>query len=209
MFQYLSYEELSRKCSETLNSSKIIEKCEFLRKSVVVGPKSYERPFELKIVNKRLSKLNDKILLGVLHWYLPKEISVLMNLWLEENWGGEFLEVKTAVLTSKKSALGYLLVNDRWNENDFLGNILKEKRVESILSGFHIFWYENPHPKRTVRRRGYNDKGSLNPPHLSKIYDYRKFRTVYELELEETKLNAKIENLFKLIDNRLRAEKVM
>jgi hypothetical protein len=64
-------------------------------------------------------------------------------------------------------------------------------------------------PKEKVFRRGYNDKGSLTPSHLSKIYDYRKFRTVSEQFQIELLHEIKIKTLREMILERLRSEKII
>jgi hypothetical protein len=120
---------------------------------------------------------------------MPEELRFTTNLWLEEHWGGEHKEVKTVVLTSKASALGYLLVQEKWGDNDFFGNILQKSLLRNILK-MNLKYRTVKRPKEKIRKRGYNDKGSLRPPHLSIIFDQKKLRTnkrqmeIYLLEQE-------------------------
>lgn len=188
----------------------LLDRCEVLRRTVVdisnlendnlFIPNGLEFPLTLK--------LNQKILLGALQWYMPKELGALTNLWLEENWGGEFLEIKAVLLTSKTSALGYLLVSDRWSTRDFFGNILTERTVK-YFSFNKVRIKRRPDPrrvKRLVRRRGYNDKGHLTLPHQSHKYDYKKLKTVVQCLEEEDLLRQKVEQLLQKIEFRITEE---
>lgn len=78
-------------------------------------------------------KLKEKILLGVLLWYFPEEIKSTIWLWLDEHWGPNEKEVKEVILTSKSWALGYLLVQDKWSDRDFFGNILSRNTIKFLL----------------------------------------------------------------------------
>lgn len=150
-------------------------------------------------------KINEKILLGVLLWYMPDELRVLCHLWLEEHWGGEFKEVRAVLLTSKRSALGYLLVNDRWSARDFFGNVLTKKSCETIMS-FKLRKRSTKRPKQKVWRRGYQDHGTLRPKHSVPKYDYRKFKTYDQKLQEEELLRQKIISLENLVNDRLMQE---
>jgi hypothetical protein len=151
--------------------------------------------------------LKEKILIGVLHWYFPEEIRYLFNLRLEESWGAENLEIRDCLLLSKKTALGWLLVQDRWSTRDFYGNILKNTNLRSLnLSRFKD--RNRSKPKESVFRRGYNDKGSLRDPQRSPIYDYKKLRTVSEQILLESLQTQKFQDLLWSIEERLRLEKI-
>jgi hypothetical protein len=178
-----------------------------LRNQVLDNPTKFLDDYLNDFYSPISLKLNEKIILGVLHWYFPEEIKFLFNLWLDENWGGEFKEIKAQLLHSKDFALGYLLVSDRFNEFDFFGNLLTQK----ILDRFCHFKFK----KKKKRKLGiipinfcdYKDKGSKPPDcNPEPVYDYRKLRTVDEqLELE-IELNVKIDRLRLLIITRLEQE---
>lgn len=153
--------------------------------------------------------LTEKILLGVFQWYMPKELGVLTNLWLEEHWGGEFKEIKAVLLNSKDTALGYLLVSDRWSTRDFYGNILKENNVKRILVSMKVRRRNKSRPKRKVWRRGYNDKGSTRLPHDSVRFDYRKLKSVIQTIEEQELLDSKIESLFFIIGQRIEKDEIL
>lgn len=153
--------------------------------------------------------LTEKILLGVFQWYMPKELGVLTNLWLEEHWGGEFKEIKAVLLNSKDTALGYLLVSDRWSTRDFYGNILKENNVKRILLSMKVRRRNKSRPKRKVWRRGYNDKGSTRLPHDSVRFDYRKLKSVIQTIEEQELLDSKIESLFFIIGQRIEKDEIL
>lgn len=150
-------------------------------------------------------RITEKILLGVLHWYFPAELRVLCHLWLEENWGGEFPEIRAVLLTSKRTALGYILVSDRWSSRDFFGNVLKENMVKNIKE-MSLRKRSKRKPKRTVRKRGYQDHGTLRPKHDVPMYDYKKFRTLDQQIQKEEFLRQRIIDLENLINDRLMFE---
>jgi hypothetical protein len=108
------------------------------------------------------TKLKEKILLALFSWYAPKEIGVLLNLRLCEIWGEERRDLKETLLDSKLFALGALLVQDKWNENDFFGNILTEEEFEGLFQRVFRSCRLKRIRKRarpTVRRRGHRDGG--------------------------------------------------
>lgn len=153
-------------------------------------PDRAKRPYEL-------------IKLGILHWYFPEELRWLFRFWLEENWKGQFLEEKEVILTSKEMALGYLLIQSKWSDRDLWGNVLTKK---------FLLWFKckgkNPpvrfksktgKVKRTVRHRGYRDKGSKRPDHLSVLVDISRLRTEEEQELAEVEFRIRVNQLINQI----------
>lgn len=153
------------------------------RKKLVLDNSKRLLNFDANFISFPQLSLNEKILLGVLQWYMPLELRVLINLWLEEHWGGEFREIQRLLCTSKYIALGYILVNKRWSARDFYGNILKEKNLKKIK--FLKVGQVKKKAKRIQRHRGYRDKGSLRLPHQSIGFNFRKLKTVIEKEEEE------------------------
>lgn len=180
-------------------------KCEDRRIPVAVDPNLSNDIYEPNGIYYPVRTLTEKILLGVLQWYMPRELGVLTNLWLDEHWGAEFKEIKVVLNSSKDTALGYLLVSDRWNERDFFGNVLCERQMRNICR-LSFRKRKTSRPKRLVRRRGYNDKGTLRLPHRSLGYDYRKLKTVEQILQEEVELQQRIDQLSDLIFDRLEQE---
>lgn len=201
MLSRTSYLELDQQIQKFYNRI-LRQKCEDRRISVVVDPNLRMEIFEPNGIHFPVRKLTEKILLGFLQWYMPKEIGVLVNLWLEEHWGGEFKEIKIALNTSKKTALGYILISDRWNERDFFGNVLCEKQVKNICR-FSFRRRITKRPRRTIRRRGYNDKGTLRLQHQTLGFDYRKLKSVDQVLREEVEFQQRVEILFDQIERRL------
>jgi hypothetical protein len=156
-----------------------------------------------------VKSLNEKILLGLIQWYMPDEIRVLTSLWLDEHWGSEHKTEKSDLLSSKLAALGFLLEQDRWNERDFFGNILRVKLIWYFLDEKRSFFQNRndlPRVKKKVYRRGYNDKHTLRKPHKSIRYDYRKLKDPLQVEEKRELEKQEILNSFRKIQDRLRAE---
>lgn len=163
--------------------------------------------FYVNDLNLGLRKQKEKILIGVLSWYFPEEVRPLVNIWIDEHWGAENSEIKTCILTSKESALGFLLIQKFWSERDFFGNIMIKDYLRNFLKANLRRRLSYP-PKRKIRRRGYNDKGTLRPKHITPIFDHRKFKSVYQVELERAENKRKYQDLVQDIENRLLFEKV-
>jgi len=205
MFQ-ISYFDLDRSLGNFYEST-IREKCEFLRDAVIDNSMRLDSFFFVNDLKLNLKKQKEKILVGVLSWYSPEEIRPLINIWIDENWGAENCEIKTCILTSKESALGFLLVQKFWSERDFFGNIMIKDYLRNFLS-CHLRRRFDDQPKRKIRRRGYNDKGTLRPKHISPIYDHSKFKSIYQVELERAENKRKYHYLVQEIEDRLLIEQV-
>lgn len=158
-------------------------------------------------------KLKDKVVLAMLSWYLPKEIGCLLNLRLEEIWGNERLDLKETLLDSKFYALGTILVQDLWNDNDFYGNILESNYLKRLV----FKYFHSLHLKRvrkrarlTVRRRGHRDGGRKEK---CRSFDKtrkkeRPLEPVSVLLEEESLLNFKIVQLRSKIEMRWELENI-
>lgn len=174
-----------------------------LRSAVVDSSNLEYLLFEPNGLQFRCRTIEEKILLGIFQWFAEPELRCLINLWLEENWGGEHKEIIEVINNSKDTALGYLLVSDRWNDRDFFGNILKTEKFLYFKRSF-IRRVNHAAPKRKIRRRGYDDKGTLpsrtNP---EPVFDYRKLQTVTEQMNRVAELQEKIHRLYDLIWDRL------
>lgn len=72
-------------------------------------------------------KTKDLIGLAVMSWYMHDEIRCLLQLELGSIWPADSKEVGEVLLTSKKFMLAWLIIQDRWNERDFFGNVLDKQ----------------------------------------------------------------------------------
>lgn len=179
------------------------EKCESLRTSVAVRSaiNSLEMSFENDFIFKT-NRLNEKILLAILSWYMPDEIKYLINLKLREIWGKDLQEVREVLLTSKELALGWLLVQNRWGNKDFFGNILKLYQIASFVRTVKLKDKNKSKVKYKQFKRGYDDKGSLRPPHKSPRYDYREVY-FYKKIVEDISLDTRVDSLIHEIYKKL------
>lgn len=113
------------------------------------------------------SSFQEKKLLACLSWYLPKEISVLVRLELEERASKSEPEQRvrlSCLLSSEPEMILYILESDVLGKNsdEVFGNI-RGSQVK-----FAILPKRAKKPKRTVRHRGYRDKGSLGPESVTR-----------------------------------------
>jgi hypothetical protein len=90
---------------------------------------------------------------------MPDEIGILIRLNLEElEWPAEKFLEKELLLTSKDVMLGYLILQERWNGNDFFGNVLN---LAANLYRRETTWFQQ-RSRRSVKRysgycRGYQE----------------------------------------------------
>lgn len=112
----------------------------------------------------------DLIALGILSWYLPEEIGVILRLSIEEHVADDpHLErqeridtILPLVLTSKGTMLCFLIDSNLWSTRDFFGNIYNEEILRRLIYQFSPqfqkgIWVKT---KRVQRHRGYRDKGT-------------------------------------------------
>lgn len=127
--------------------------------------------FHLKILNHQVDatgfripckKFEVLIGLGLLSWYLPEAIGILLRFSLEEvDWGVRAKESKTFVLESKEHCLAYLILQDLWSDRDFFGNVLGNKALLYQLRTLN--WkLGSAHRKiiRPQRKRGHRESHS-------------------------------------------------
>jgi hypothetical protein len=133
-----------------------------LRMQVVDNPNFTEEFIGFRLHNL---KLNQIIGLAYSSWLLPKELSVMIQLDVEEYSRKLCLEdqfiVKT-ILESQSAAQEWLIDTNMWHTRDFFGNILPVwintlKRLS--------FRKVNKKLKKLQRKRGYHDHGTLAPSH--------------------------------------------
>lgn len=134
---------------------------ERLRSSVIDNPNLNYR-FNTIFIIKNPS-LDDLLRLGILVWYLPKEISFVLRMDLLEKEKFLSLEDRTllnCILQSKAQMLIFLQETTLWHTRDFFGNLLNSNyKLDRFLKiGFRLVKVKKPE-----RKRGYNDKGSKAP----------------------------------------------
>lgn len=201
MITHLTVNELDSKIQSFADIS-LGEKVTFLRSHILMDPTLQLEKFDTEFTNPSNFKLKEKIMLALVHWYFPDEIKFLINLWLEKHWGTERKEVKVILLTSKRSALGWLFIQEDFNNFDFFGNYLKKETFRA----FSKIKFRRIYKPKGVKRysgwcRGPKDQGSMNDNINSrtKIRDGHEF--VAQVLLEEVELNNQIELLFNQIDD--------
>lgn len=210
-FENLSFESLDLQLQKFVDECpQLLEKIKELRDLVLVNPTKNNKYDLTGLTWNSNFELNEKILLGILHWYFPEELRFTFNLELDRIWGNDYIEYKV-ILISKKVALGFLLVQDRWNEFDFFGNILKAKTLRKFWSlRFKISDSQKTGKFRKLNFCDYKDKGSKPPDHQREpVYNYRKLLTVEDLELRRLASEEKRKLLLIQIEDKLRLENVV
>jgi len=181
-----------------------------LRNQVLVGPNLTLEKENLNpnYFHCKITKRREKILLGLIHWYFPDEIRVLVNLFLEQSWGKEDLALKALLLSSKTLALGCILEQEIFSDRDFFGNLLKKSTLKNFLLYTSVKFKGNK--GRVIYpefRRGYKDKGSKPPEHQpERIFFMKNFRTPEEELQKEVRLQLEYEVLLSKVLTRLSKE---
>lgn len=193
-----------------LSQTEFQKRVSWLKNQVLVSPMKENQDYDLtKLAWPKGLNLNERIFIGIFSWYLPEEVRFAFQFALEENWGGDFKEVKEVLLLSKELALGYLLVQTRFNEYDLFGNILSKN--SPILRKFKLLKFQRINrSRRGVKRLNfgdYKDKGSCRPDsNPEPVYNYRKFLSVNDLLLREQEEQEALEALLSEIEVRLKSE---
>lgn len=188
----LPIEELDRSL-RLLYERRFAKTSEGLRTKLLDSPKLSQVQFDRydwTQLHLNVVKVNHKIALGIMSWYMPEETRILLQFWLQEHWGGEYKEVRDVVLTSKDFALAYLCVQDRWSDRDFFGNVL-DKNLQRLWETT-TFWLlsQRPVKRYTGYCRGYQESsrsasrglGELSPRVLS-VEEFQKLETAQEQKL--------------------------
>jgi hypothetical protein len=160
MLKYKTTKSLDLEIEKSPTVELLREKCSVLGNYVSDSPTQYpDTTAPLDVTTLRIPrKLKDKLLLALLSWYVDEVVGFLIRLNLEENWGAELKEVGQIVLTSKEFALAWFIIQDKWNEFDFFGNILCEERVQFISDFLEFKKMSRKKVKKyTGYCRGYRD----------------------------------------------------
>jgi hypothetical protein len=124
-------------------------------------------------------------MLGLLHWYCSDEIRFSINLFLEENWGRERRELKAVLLSSKRNALAWIIIQKEFNESDFFGNYLSKNQ----FNNFFRLRFKIEQKKQNLRKytgwcRGPQDYSS-RVDNLTKRVRFRESEEDYTLRIQE------------------------
>lgn len=207
MLATTTLDQLEKNLEKFFNQNWIQEVSRKLRDAVVDNSNLQFDLLEPNGIRFNAKTIREKILLGIYQWFTEPELRCLINLWLEENWGGESIEIVKVLNNSKDTALGYLLVSDKWNDRDFFGNFLKNENF-IFFKWSSLKRRNHSAPRRKIRRRGYDDKGTLpsktNPEPIFK--DYKKILSVQEQMNREVELQLKITLLYEIIWDRIMLE---
>lgn len=154
----------------------------FLRTAVLDS--SNPRRFTNEVGIKK-SDVTTLVCLAICSWEMEPEVGVLLRLAIEEKIRNklDMFWIK-AMLESKAYCFLFLQQTQRWHTRDFFGNIYTKQNLQTALSCIYFRQLKiNPIVKRTVRRRGYKDKGSRRQPHeLHQFVEYTNEMNLLEQE---------------------------
>lgn len=147
MFKTLNINNLDLKIQEFVDE-KFTDYLQDRRSKVLRGPKhnpNNDYHYEFIVKGSKHWKLKELRLISIMSWYISPEIRYHLNLFLDEIWTKQLetyseeqalslkLE-KELMLSSKQNCLGYILLQDEFNEFDFFGNILNLDNIKSFDS---------------------------------------------------------------------------
>lgn len=155
-------------------------------------------------------KFKEMVKLSIVHWYFPPEIRFLTRFWLEEHLIVEYQEVLEILLTSKEVAIGWLLVQEQWNDSDLWGNVLSPKK--ELLHWFKFpsvrLASKGPKAKRTERHRDYRDGKTRRTPHTP-IFNKKTYLEEEDLEFLVVSQQLRKKVLLRKIVQHLELEKII
>lgn len=183
-FSHLDSEvEFLRECEKICRDSELS-----LRDAALVNPKRFmdwEGSWRLP------RSLDELIALSIWSWYWDNDLAVVLRYEIEEKvknntdlWTVRFF------LQTKELMLSYLLQTSNWTTRSFFGSILNFQMLQRLSKIVRPRWKSRRKPTRTIRRRGYKDKGTLRKDsHPNKFIDTSKEHMLLEekrRELDDT-----------------------
>lgn len=156
--------EVERFCKERTKS---------LRTAALVNPKRYPEWEGYWVLPKKKEEL---LLLAIWSWYCDDETMVLLRLQLQNlsERNSDLFFLRFAV-ESKDIMIEWLLKTNLWTTRSFFGAVLCQDNVVRTKLHIRPRWVSKKKPTKTVRRRGYKDKGSLRSSvHPNKFVDTTK-----------------------------------
>lgn len=141
--------------------------------------------------------------LVIVHYYLPEILMWEVKMGLEDlnlNHLNEkqILEIRI-LLSSERNMIKYLYLTDRYTSHEIFGNLVKDSyQAAKNLKAFPV----STKVRRTLRKRGYSDKGSLRPrERWLPTHDYSLTALQNEIEKKRTKLDKVSYRLINYLEN--------
>lgn len=154
---------------------------ESLRIQLLDNPKQNSDSLDLSRLVIRTRRDSDLIGLALMSWYMTDEVRFLLQLQLLETRLSVPYGLMEILLNSKEYALSWLILQEKWNERDFFGNVL-DRKLARIWEGTHWFRFSDRKVKRyTGYCRGYQESNRRAPSSLP--LELRAKLTVQEEEL--------------------------
>lgn len=142
------------------------KRTESLRIQLLDNPKQISDSFDLTRLVIRTRRDSDLIGLALMSWYMTDEVRFLLQLQLLEFKLSVPYGLMEILLNSKEYALSWLLLQEKWNERDFFGNVL-DRRLARIWEGTRWFRTSDRKVKRyTGYCRGYQESNRRAPSSL-------------------------------------------
>lgn len=156
----------------------------FLTDAALVNP-TLESSF-LNCIRIKTNEADVLVLLAILSWYMDPGVSILFRLEISEkiehNLDLSWIEF---LLQSEPEMIQFLQWTSKWDTWSFFGNLFTEKNIRRALRFCSLSRKSKRKPKRKVRRRGYQDKGTWRAPHEHhSFYDGTKEQIALEIERE-------------------------
>lgn len=134
----------------------------FLRDAVVDNPNFLDVYLTDLILPKRL---DDCIVLAISSWYIKnQEVACLIRLDLEKKALNENFWILRFFLESRFHSELFLIETKLYHTRDFFGNLMTKNRLLRVYNRLR-FRRRSTRVKRTQRKRGYHDKGTLKESH--------------------------------------------
>lgn len=165
--------------------SSILERTrrKFLMDAVPDNSKWHRISFENRV---RIKTGRDCLLicLAIWSWELPLEYGMIIRLSIEEKIGDNFDKWYIRnLLYSKSGCHEFIRISKKWSSRDFYGNILNPRNLNKMNQIIEPVCKTNKKPKRSIRHRGYRDKGTIRPLH--EHHSYWECSFAEEIEQEE------------------------
>lgn len=136
----------------------------FLRTSALDSPNFLSKFTGDVVILTR--NLDDLVVLSILSWYLDPEIGILVRMKISERIeNNSDLSHLELLLRTKGQMLCYLCDTHNYHTRDFFGNLVTAKRCQRLTKQLKFERRKLTKPSRTIRKRGYKDKGSLKKQH--------------------------------------------
>jgi hypothetical protein len=160
-FKHETFHSLDECLTSLVGNNKLLAREFSTLKNAVFGDptrNSNRRKF-LNQFKIRTRKKNDLLCIAILHWYMPKEVRVLVNLELRDLFRGDLSWMKNLLL-SKEICLCWILEFIP-SPQALFGNILCKNNFNKIHFWIRPSFETKRKPTRKEYRRGPKDQGTL------------------------------------------------